>query len=156
MEHYFVSLNPFLSPFPLSVVNYKINRLCEYIKGRQLALLLGLLLVFLHLSLTLRPSLFHSLPSQRDFGVTTAPPCSFTNSLDALKKLCPLVSWDSNRRWDFNNKVNDDPHHIQMDYKAWIAWDVCVVAVLALLILLDRKHFFHHLPDGVWKLQSQK
>lgn len=46
-------------------------------------------------SVTLSPSLSHSLSSQKGFGVTTAPLCSFMNSLDALKKLCPSVSWDT-------------------------------------------------------------
>lgn len=51
--------------------------------------------VFSISSMTLSPSLSYSLSSQRGFGVTIAPPCSFMNSLDALKKLCPLVSWDT-------------------------------------------------------------
>lgn len=51
-------------------------------------------MIFSISSVALSTSLSHSLSSPRGFGATTAPPCSFMSSLDALKKLCPLVSGD--------------------------------------------------------------
>lgn len=90
------------------------RRTSQRLKGRQgvvpgepAGFIFSMRLVFSIPSVTINPSLSPSLSSQRGSGVTTAPPCSYMNSLDALRKLCPLVSWDADGlAWVWSSSVS--------------------------------------------------